>query len=66
MSDEGKENQADPQVHPALETKVLQGYYKKSYRFQQINTLTNFTNCQQCMFIFIPLGTISIPHCSKF
>ena len=29
MADEGKENQADPQVHPALETKVLQGYYKK-------------------------------------
>ena len=36
MADEGKENQADPQVHPALETKVLQGYYKKLYRFQQI------------------------------
>ena len=31
MADEGKENQADPQVHPALETKVILGYYKKSY-----------------------------------
>ena len=55
MADEGKENQADPQVHPALETKVLQGYYKKKYLFQLIvgNIPTNFQNSQQCMLIFI-------------
>ena len=39
MADEGKENPADPQVHPALETKVILGNYKKLYLFPLKRTL---------------------------
>ena len=33
MADDAKENQADPQVHPALETKVLNLAYEYFFIF---------------------------------
>ena len=35
MADDAKENQADPQVHPALETKVL----NKAYEYFSVLTI---------------------------
>ena len=62
MADDAKENQADPQVHPALETKVL----NMAYEYFSVLTIKSFQSYYIKTLFITTLGTVSLSYCSKF